>query len=90
MTQSGSMQDTAPCPCGGGIFAACCGPFISGSRPAPTAEALMRSRYSAYVTGAADYLLATWHPASRPEGFELQDEIHWQGARWRAGSRPRR
>ena len=39
----------------------------------------MRSRYSAYVTGAADYLLATWHPASRPEGFELQDEIHWQG-----------
>jgi SEC-C motif-containing protein len=33
---------------------------------APTAEALMRSRYSAYVLGLRDYLLATWHTSTRP------------------------
>lgn len=47
------------CPCGGGPYAACCGPRHDGSAPAPTAEALMRSRYSAYALGKGDYLAAT-------------------------------
>jgi len=51
------------CHCGSGKpFEACCGPYISGAAVAPTAEALMRSRYSAYAAGAIDYLGDTLHP----------------------------
>lgn len=56
----------AACPCGsGGVFDACCGPLHAGA-PAADAEALMRSRYSAYVREDAAYLLASWHPSTRP------------------------
>jgi len=72
-------ESEAPCPCGGGTLADCCGPFIAGDRLAPTAETLMRSRYSAYARGETDYLLRTWHPSSRPDDFELQDVIQWRG-----------
>lgn len=49
-----------PCPCDLGLpYARCCGPRHDGSRPAETAVALMRSRYSAYATGKFDYLHAT-------------------------------
>lgn len=49
-------------------YAACCGVFHAGPHHllAPTAEALMRSRYSAFVLDLIDYLLATWHPTTRP------------------------
>jgi len=64
------------CPCGTGLpFAECCGRFHAGE-PAPTAEALMRSRFSAFAVGDAAYLLATWHPSTRPADLELDD------ARW--------
>lgn len=54
------------CLCGSGKnFTACCGPFINGTEKAPTAEALMRSRYSAYAICEADYLLATTHISER-------------------------
>jgi SEC-C motif-containing protein len=54
-----------PCPCGSGADeAACCGRYHAGER-APTAEALMRSRYTAYVRGAIDYLVATHDPRTR-------------------------
>ena len=54
------------CPCGSGrLFDACCGRYLSGS-PAPTPEALMRSRYTAYATGADDYVLSTWADETRP------------------------
>lgn len=43
----------------------CCGPYISGVTPAPTAEALMRSRYSAFALGAIDYLIDTLAPEKR-------------------------
>ena len=39
----------------------------------PDAEALMRSRYSAYVLGNAAYLLATWHPDTRPAGLDIEE-----------------
>ena len=49
-----------PCPCGSGRdYADCCGPVIAGARKAATAEALMRSRYSAYAKGAVDYILTS-------------------------------
>lgn len=49
-----------PCPCGTGrLYSACCGPRHDGSQPAETAEALMRSRYSAFAVGDGAYLVAT-------------------------------
>lgn len=54
------------CPCGGGNYAQCCGRYHSGSEAAPTALALMRSRYSAYVMDNGAYLQATWHRSTRP------------------------
>ncbi|AMK12648.1 MAG: YchJ family protein [Pseudodesulfovibrio sp.] len=51
---------TKECPCGSGLeHTQCCTPYISGQAKAPTAEALMRSRYSAYVFKELDYLKAT-------------------------------
>jgi len=48
------------CPCGSGLpYGSCCEPFISGAKNAPTAEALMRSRYAAYVEHAIDYIIKT-------------------------------
>jgi SEC-C motif-containing protein len=44
---------------------------------APTATRLMRSRYSGFVVGAADYLLETWHPTTRPRSLELDPMIRW-------------
>ncbi|QDE41076.1 hypothetical protein FIV34_18630 [Luteibacter pinisoli] len=62
------------CPCGTGKpYSACCGPWHAGT-PAPTAEALMRSRYSAYVMGLEAYLIATWHPSSRPVSLDLSQQ----------------
>ena len=64
----------AACPCGSGrSTAACCGVFHAGE-PAPDAERLMRSRYSAFVLGLENYLLSTWHPETRPEAVELDAE----------------
>lgn len=75
------------CPCGSGRpFAACCERALSGQRPAPDAEALMRSRYVAYSLGDAAYLLATWHPRTRPETLDLetQPRVKWIGLEIRA------
>jgi SEC-C motif-containing protein len=71
----------AACPCGGPSFEACCGPFISGQAIAPTAEALMRSRYTAYALKNEDYLKATWHPSTRPteQIVDPNEKIQWLG-----------
>ena len=56
------------CHCGSGQpYEQCCEPFVTGACQAPTAEALMRSRYSAYVEGAIDYLGETLHPDHRAD-----------------------
>lgn len=47
------------------LFKDCCEPYIKGIKKAPTAETLMRSRYSAYATHQADYLVATTHSSQR-------------------------
>ena len=68
------------CPCDPATaYADCCGPLHAGVRQAPTAEALMRSRYSAYVLGDAGYLLATWHPGTRPATLALDAGTRWLG-----------
>jgi SEC-C motif domain protein len=69
------------CPCESGKpYQHCCGPFHLGN-PAPTAEALMRSRYTAYVLKLEDYLLSTWHPSTRPSSLNLANDIEtkWLG-----------
>jgi len=55
------IDQDLPCPCGGGLYQQCCGPFHQGLRKPARAEALMRSRYSAFVRSEIAYLLET-HP----------------------------
>jgi SEC-C motif-containing protein len=68
------------CPCGSGLdLEACCGRWHAGE-PAPDAEALMRSRYSAFVLGLTDYLLASWHPRTRPAVLDAEPPgLRWLG-----------
>ncbi len=64
---------TQACPCGSGLaLSACCGPLLEGSAVAPTAEALMRSRYAAHALDREAYLLDTWHASTRPPELESQ------------------
>lgn len=70
------------CPCGRpASFEACCGRYIADleNTPAPDAESLMRSRYSAYVLANVDYLLATWDAAHRPHELALDADATWLG-----------
>lgn len=80
-----SAPDTQACPCGRADrrgqplpLAQCCGPFLEGE-PAPSAEQLMRSRYSAFVIGDLPYLLATWHASTRPAQLSLEPGARWLG-----------
>ena len=69
----------ASCPCGRSAnYDDCCGRLHAGEA-APTPEALMRSRYSAYALALEPYLLATWHASTRPASLGLADEdaVHW-------------
>ncbi|WP_019915644.1 YchJ family protein [Methyloversatilis discipulorum] len=68
------------CMCGSGRDAdACCARFHAGEA-APTPEALMRSRYSAFVLDLRDYLLATWHPTTRPPALPPPEPgLKWLG-----------
>jgi SEC-C motif-containing protein len=69
-----AIDTLTPCPCGNNAgYARCCGPLHDGA-VAQTAEMLMRSRYSAYVLKREDYLLATWHPSTRPANLKLASQ----------------
>lgn len=75
-----SSHEADPCPCRSGrTWPQCCGPLHRGEAAAATAEALMRSRYSAYVRGDAAYLLATWHAGTRPASLDLTEATRWLG-----------
>lgn len=72
------------CPCGSGTdFDACCRPYLAGT-PAPTAEALMRSRYTAFVRGDMAHVERTFVREER-EKFDLAETeemfggVEWQG-----------
>ena len=68
------------CPCGQQrSLRHCCGAFIFTPATAPTAETLMRSRYTAFCLREADFLLATWHPSTRPKTLEFDPAQHWLG-----------
>jgi SEC-C motif domain protein len=77
---------STPCPCGrGGAFGVlpydrCCGRYLDDpTTPAPDAESLMRSRYTAFARSRRDYLLATWGDAHRPARLDLDPGITWLG-----------
>ncbi|MEV7797807.1 YchJ family metal-binding protein [Microbacterium foliorum] len=77
-SDDGVPDNVARCPCGSGdLFGGCCGPLLGGS-PAPTAERLMRSRFTAFSVKDAAYLLATWHPSTRPAEIDLDDDVVWR------------
>ncbi|MEN5072841.1 YchJ family protein [Isoptericola cucumis] len=73
------MDDTDRCPClSGDTYGACCGPLHRDERRAATAEALMRSRYSAYALRDVPYLRSTWHPSTRPPELDLDPDQEWR------------
>ncbi|MGE8687819.1 MAG: YchJ family protein [Achromobacter sp.] len=78
-----SPQTASACPCGSSKnYAECCGRWHEGplAMQAPTAEALMRSRYSAFVLDKLPYLLATWHPSTRPAALDPNPpDLKWLG-----------
>lgn len=60
------------CPCGSNrSYPDCCGRYLDGGETTPSAEALMRCRYTAYTLGREDYLLASWHRNTRPASLDL-------------------
>ncbi|QFR02430.1 hypothetical protein F9278_08115 [Streptomyces phaeolivaceus] len=65
------------------VYEACCGRYHSGGgaapTAAPTAEALMRSRYSAFVMRDEAYLLRSWHPRTRPADVAFDTTMRWTG-----------
>jgi SEC-C motif-containing protein len=65
-------------------YAACCQPYHDGERPPPDVEALMRSRYSAFVREDRSYLLETWHPSTRPATVVFEPGQQWLSLRIKA------
>ncbi|MDP3326305.1 MAG: YchJ family metal-binding protein [Hydrogenophaga sp.] len=74
------------CPCGrtdargkAMAFDACCGRYLDHDTPAPDAESLMRTRYSAFVLERVEYLKASWHSSNRPANLALEPGVKWLG-----------
>jgi len=71
------------CPCGSGNdYGTCCGRFIEGGTPAPTAEALMRSRYTAYTLARIGYITATHDPRTRDHHDEERARQWAEESKW--------
>ena len=68
------------CPCESGlVYAGCCRELHSGRVLAHSALQLMRSRYSAFTLGNADYLVKSWHPDTRPASVTIDESQRWIG-----------
>lgn len=81
-SKSTSLPDDARCPCGSGdTFGTCCAPVLRRERQAPTAQALMRSRYTAFALRDLEHLLRSWHPDTAPGRADLaaslDEEVRW-------------
>ena len=71
------------CPCGSGrTLDQCCGPYLEGAAKAPTPEALMRSRYSAFVTANVDHLERTLLPETRGDFNRDETESWAKSSEW--------
>ena len=60
-------------------FAQCCGRYLEGGELPADAATLMRSRYTAFVRANETYLLATWHPSTRPPQARPDADTRWLG-----------
>jgi SEC-C motif-containing protein len=78
MTASIALPTACPCD-PSRRYADCCGRLHSGAAAADTAEALMRSRYSAYVLGDLEYLRASWHADTCPAELDFDPAVRWLG-----------
>ena len=81
-SSSADLTDDDRCPCGSGdTFGACCRPVLRQEHRAGTAQALMRSRYTAFAVRDLEHLLRSWHPATAPEraylAASLAEEVRW-------------
>ena len=78
------MTTPTDCPCSSGRpFASCCEPYITGKTAAPTAEALMRARYTSYATDRIDFVEQTHAPESRAD-FDRKASEKWaKGSSWK-------
>ncbi len=79
-------MDKKLCPCGSGLeYAACCEPIIKGKKSAPTAESLMRARYTSYVKGEIGFIASSCVRAEDDNEIDLEEtrrwseESEWQG-----------
>ena len=85
MARKAPCPDNTICPCGSRLdVGRCCDRFIGGEELPETAEQLMRSRYSAFVLCNEPYLLATWHPDTRPSRVRFDQKQRWLGLQVRA------
>lgn len=83
MKPEGKSKNLCPCQ-SGKFYSECCEPYHLGKVPAPTAEVLMRSRYTAYVKLLWAYLVDTTHPSTRSRNLqkelqETNDKPQWSG-----------
>jgi SEC-C motif-containing protein len=77
------LNDKTNCYCGSKLdFEHCCGPLLAGKETARTAEQLMRSRFSAFCTNNADYLISSHHPSKRSTNDKLELESTFSQCEW--------
>lgn len=71
------------CPCGSGLsFDKCCQPYIDGKLNAPTAEAQMRARYTAYTIANIDFIQQTY--LNHEEDFDYNGTLNWaKKSKWK-------
>lgn len=73
-------DQTSECPCDSGkSYCNCCQPYLQRVQQAPTAEALMRSRYTAFCLRDEEYLRYSWHPDHCPDNIRLNADTIWLG-----------
>ena len=65
------------------MYDVCCGPFLAGKALPPTAEALMRSRYTAHVRLDTGYIMRTTHPSTRGHHEERNVRSWAQSLMWK-------
>lgn len=77
------MPTPTNCPCGSALaYEVCCELYHAQLEKAPSAEALMRSRYAAYVIGLVDYLIATTHPSKRSKDLAAAYQQTFETIQW--------
>jgi SEC-C motif-containing protein len=85
MTPNQTQASEAQCYCGNTAeYSSCCGAYLDGFEIPQTAEQLMRSRYCGFVLRNEAYLLATWHPTTRPSRVRMDEQQNWLGLRIRS------